>query len=158
VKCLFSAVTEHAGSYFTRRHTLGMMKVVFVLIFACLVCPVVQSASSSQPTIDIQQPTIVAFFPSVAKDQGDADTNEALADFQLYAKQIREPLRKLGVEFQETYAHSFRIRLGGKTTVFHPGKEGAGYCLVAPGKKPRVEYGVMTDHDLLELAHEYFAR
>jgi hypothetical protein len=27
---------------------------------------------------------------------------------------------------------------------------------VAPGKKPRVEYGVMADADLLQVANEYF--
>jgi hypothetical protein len=43
-----------------------------------------------------------------------------------------------------------------KLTTFRPGKVGVGYYLVAPGKDPRVEYGVMTDADLLQLAKEYF--
>jgi hypothetical protein len=31
-----------------------------------------------------------------------------------------------------------------------------GYYLVAYGKKPQIEYGVMTDTDLLDLAKQYF--
>ena len=103
-------------------------------------------------------PTVVAFFEPVpqAKLEKEPDTNEALADFQLYAKNVREPFRKAGIEFHELYAHSFRLRDGNKLTTFRTGKVGVGYYLVAPGKDPRVEYGVMTDADLLQLANEYF--
>jgi hypothetical protein len=31
-----------------------------------------------------------------------------------------------------------------------------GYYFIAPGKKPRIEYGVVTDIDLLQIATEYF--
>ena len=100
----------------------------------------------------------MAFFGPVtqAKPGKDPDTNEALADFQLYATNVREPLRKEGIEFHELYAHSFRLRLGNKVTTFRPVKVDVGYYLVAPGKKPGIEYGVMTDADLLKLANEYF--
>jgi hypothetical protein len=86
----------------------------------------------------------------------DADTNEALADFQFYAKRAREPLKKTGIEFQEVYALSFRVRIGKEATVFRPAKGNAGYYLIVPGKKPRIEYGVMTSADLLQVANEYF--
>jgi hypothetical protein len=137
-----------------------MKSPIVSLVAAVLVSSVVSSsgaAASKQPIIDVRQATIVAFFPPVTQSElSNGDTNEALADFQYYAKQVREPLRKAGIEFQEVYAHSFQIRLGSKTTVFRPIKEDVGYYFVAPGKKPRLEYGVMTDHDLLEIAHEYF--
>jgi len=69
----------------------------------------VAAESAKQPVFDIKRPTIIAFFPPVTQAQleKDPDTNEALADFQLYAKQVREPLRKAGIEFHELYAHSF---------------------------------------------------
>jgi hypothetical protein len=100
----------------------------------------------------------VAFFEPVtqAKLAKDPDTNEALADFQLYASSVRAPLRKAGIEFHELYARSFRLRVGNQLTTFRPVKEDVGYYLVEPGKKPRIEYGVITDADLLQVANEYF--
>jgi len=104
--------------------------------------------------------TVVAFFPPVTKAdlQKDADTNESFADFQFYAARLREPLKKLGIDFREVYAHSFRVRIGKTVTTFRPAKGDVGYYFVVPGKQPRIEYGVMTDADLLQVANEYFGR
>lgn len=114
-------------------------------------------AAEKQPVVVVAGPTIVAFFPVTKTElQKDADTNEALADFQFYAKQVREPLKKTGIEFQEVYAQSFRVRIGQEATVFRPAKGNVGYYLIVPGKKPRIEYGVMTNTDLLQVANEYF--
>ena len=106
----------------------------------------------------VRGPTIVAFFEPVSDKvmKQDADTNEALSDFQLYARQVRGPLRRRGIEFEELYVHSFQVRDGGKLVTFRPGKVKVGYYLIAPGKTPRIEYGVMTDLDLLSLADRYF--
>jgi hypothetical protein len=114
--------------------------------------------SEKTPIFDVHQATIVAFFPPVtdaelSKDDG---TNETLADFQYYAGKIQEPLKKAGIAFHEVYAHSFRIRNEGAETTFRPEKVHVGYYFVVPGKKPRIEYGVMTDVDLLQIANEYF--
>jgi carboxypeptidase family protein len=110
----------------------------------------------SPRVILVRKPTIVAFFAPLT-DANDADQNEALADFQYYARQVQVRLRARGIEFHELYADTIRIRAGRKTITFRPEKEAAGYYLVAPGKKARVSYGVMTDHDLLELATSYFS-
>jgi hypothetical protein len=92
--------------------------------------------AAEHPAFVVQGPTIVAFFPPVtAAELGkDADTNEALADFRLYAGPVREPLRKAGIDFQEVYARSFRVRSGAKVTTFRPKAVGVGYYYVAPGK------------------------
>lgn len=100
---------------------------------------------------------VLAFFPPVSSkelDQGPS-TNEALSDFQLYANQVRGPLSKLGVDFQQVYAHSFRVTNAGRATTFHPFDK-IGYYFVAPGRKPRIEYGVATDVDILQVAKDYF--
>jgi hypothetical protein len=47
------------------------------------------------------------------------------------------------------------LHVGKRLITFRPAK-GVGYYLVEPGKKPRIEYGVMTDADLLRVANEYF--
>jgi hypothetical protein len=120
--------------------------------------PVAPAAAGKQPIVIVRGPTVVAFFEPVtqAKLEKDPHTNESLADFQLYARSVRAPLGKAGIEFHELYAHSFRLRVGNELTTFRPVKADVGYYLVAPGKKPHVEYGVMTDADLLQVANEYF--
>jgi hypothetical protein len=106
----------------------------------------------------VSGPTVIAFFTPVTQAElnNDPDTNEALADFQLCAKAIREPLHNAGIEFQEVYAPSFRVQVGARVTTFRPGKVNVGYYFIAPNRKPRVEYGVMTDFDLRQIASEYF--
>ena len=114
-------------------------------------------AAQIEPLFDVHGPTVVAFFPPVTQaEMSDGETDESLDDFQFYAKSAHSHLAKAGVDFHEVFAHSFRVRLGTKTITFHPAKLDVGYYLVAPGKKPHVEYGVMTDTDLLHLAGEYF--
>lgn len=100
----------------------------------------------------------MAFSPPVTEEElkKDPDTNEALADFSIYAKEARDRLMGAGIEFHELYAHSFRLRVGKRLTTFRPTKTEVGYYLVSPGKKPRIEYGVMTHLDLIETANEYF--
>ena len=114
------------------------------------------AAKSAPPSFEIRKPTIIAFFPPVTDKDLDDDTADALDDFQYYADEVRGPLKRAGVEFQEAYARTFTVRLGAKTIVFRVGKEEVGYYFVAPGKKPHVEYGVMDDDDILSEAHEYF--
>jgi hypothetical protein len=139
------------------------MKRVILAIVCVALCAFTSRLAPTAPAdkqalIVVQGPILVAFFEPVtpAQLEKDPDANEALDDFQYYAANIREPLKKMGVEFHELYAHSFRLRVGNKLTTFRPGKETVGYYLLAPGKKPQIEYGVMTDADLLKLAREYF--
>jgi hypothetical protein len=120
---------------------------------------VAAGSADKHPVIVVRGPTVVAFFEPVpqTKLEKDPGANEALADFQLYARSVREPLRKAGVEFHEVYSRSFQLREGKRLTTFRPAKAKVGYYLIAPGRKPRVEYGVLTDADLLQTANEYFA-
>lgn len=106
------------------------------------------------PAIEIQRATIIAFCPPTTQ-LGGTDASEALSDFQFYAERIKLPLNKAGIGFQVVRAPSFRIRIGSEITVFRPKTE-VGYYLIAPGKKPLIEYGVMTDSDLLLVAKQYF--
>jgi hypothetical protein len=111
----------------------------------------------SEPPIEIDRPTVIAFFPPFSADElaKDFDLNAALDDFQFYANKAREPLLKAGVNMHEVYAHEFQIRLGKDIVTVHPKKPGIGYYFVAPGKKPIVEYGVETDSDLLAAVQKH---
>ena len=91
--------------------------VAFICVLGTQASPV--AAAEKQPVVVVAGPMIIAFFPVTRGElQKDADTNEALADFQLYAKQVREPLKKAGIEFSHRRA-PFRSR--GWFARFQPG-------------------------------------
>jgi len=114
--------------------------------------------AAKAPVFTVRTPTVVAFFaPVTDRDLDNEDTNEDLSDFQYYDDEVRAPFKKAGIELHETYARSFSIRLKGRVLQFRTTRNNdIGYYFIAPGKKPHVEYGVMTDEDLLEVAHDYF--
>ena len=110
------------------------------------------------PTFVVEHPTVIAFFPHVtdAELERDADTNEALSDFQLYASQAGPRLKKAGIDFEVASATRFRVKMNGTVRTVETGKIGIGYYFIAPGRKPRVEYGVHDDQEILEIARQYF--
>lgn len=109
-------------------------------------------------TYAVEGPTIVAFFRHVTDAEMDKnpDINEALGDFQLYATQAAPKLRALGVDFKVASATRFKLRIGKQVRDFRAGKADVGYYFIAPGKGPHVQYGVMTDVDLVDAARAYF--
>ena len=131
--------------------TLGL-----VVCFAISTCTAAQDRKPAM--MDVRGPTLVAFFPPVsdAELRENPDTNEALSDFQLYASQAQKRFEKTRVRFHVVYARSFNLRTQGRIMKFKSGKVDVGYYLIAPRKKPQVEYGVMTDDDLIEVARRYF--
>jgi hypothetical protein len=136
-----------------------MKRAVHIFVALCWLGLPSHLFGQKPPTIDVTGPTIVAFFPpmSDAELAQSPDTNEALSDFQFYAGQVRQPLAKRGITFKEVYVRRFTIRQGTTTTMFAPANVKVGYCLVAPGKEPLVQLGVMTDTALLRLAEQYFS-
>jgi hypothetical protein len=137
------------------------MRPLQLLAFAGLIVGVVdtgwgQQASGVLPLVEANHAAVIAFYPRQSNTQsGDADANESLNDFQLYNARVEEPLTRAGVHFEELYSSSFRVHIGVKTRTFHP-TSAVGYYFVAPRKRPHVEYGVMTDTDLLQVAKRYF--
>lgn len=117
-----------------------------------------QEGANPVPVFVIHGPTIVAFFaPETGPElKNDSDINEALSDFQLYYGQASAPLRKAGIDFPDTNTLSFRICIRKKVRRYRMNKTGVGYFFIAPGKEPHIEYGVMTDADLLDAARKYF--
>jgi hypothetical protein len=116
------------------------------------------SAEHRAPVVVVRGPTLVAFFAPVTHQELErsADANEALSDFQLYARQARPALAARGVSFEELYTRSFRVSDGKHVRVFRTTPSGVGYYFVIPGRKPHVEYGVMTSDDLINAANRYF--
>jgi hypothetical protein len=109
-------------------------------------------------TIEVQGPSIVAFFAPVTQAELDKDPDgtEELADFSYYTAQFQARLGKTPIAFTTLYTESFRVKVGQESTVFRPDKVKVGYYLIAPNKRPRIEYGVRTDDDLAQIARQYF--
>lgn len=131
-------------------------KLAIVMLLFFPLGKVAAEDASQIPLVDVRQATILAFWAPTSKAAvADPDSNESLSDFRLYNGWVRQPLAKSGIRFQVLYAHLFRVRLGEKATIFKP-KVDVGYYMIEPGKEPHVEYGVMTDTDLLLVAKQYF--
>ncbi len=127
---------------------------------AILLAPVCSPAlrvSLETPRFQITRPTILAFFrPSSHMNDPDTSANDALSDFQIYLSRAGVPLGRAGIEIHQVYARSFQVQDGTTLTSFQTKKIGIGYYLISPGRKPRVEYGLLSDADLVRVAGEYF--
>jgi hypothetical protein len=123
-----------------------------------------QAIGMTQPTrehtqtIEIHRATIIIFEPppkpgELENGEGDA---EAYCDFAYYMDRAEKPLQESGIEIRSVLTREFVVRDGNKIRTLKTGKIEFGYYLIAPGKEPRVEYGVMTDKDLFNEARKYF--
>ena len=110
------------------------------------------------PTFNVERPAIIAFFPPMtdAELEKNPDMNEVLGDFQLYASRAAPRLKRAGIDFEIASAVTFKVKIGKSVRTFKTGKVGVGYYFIAPGKQPRIEYGVHDDLDLLDIARKYF--
>lgn len=115
-----------------------------------------KSAKTSD-AFEISGPTVIAFYPT-SNDLKKDDADSALFDFQLYTTNARRTLEQSGVEFEVVNTRSFNVVLDGKPAKFKPAKAAPGCYFAMPGKKPRIEYGVMNDTDIVRTAQEYFGR
>lgn len=131
------------------------------MLAASVMIAVSTTALAKQPeTFKVTGPTIIAFFPRVSQAEINREGGviEASDDFQFYLSTVKQPLKAAQISLRESYSHAFQVFVDGRLSTFKVGKEGVGYYLVAPGKRPRIEKGVMTDVDLLEIASKYFGK
>lgn len=133
----------------------------FLLVSALLLLldlPAASAQRSGVPTFVVDQPTVIAFFAHVTDSELDTnpDLNEALGDFQLYASKAGPRLKAAGIHFDVASSAEFKTKIGSAVRTFRAGKITVGYYFIAPGRQPHVDYGVMTDEDILETASKYF--
>ncbi|MGD0097023.1 MAG: hypothetical protein ABSB60_11040 [Terracidiphilus sp.] len=139
-----------------------MKRIGCILLFFVWLAGIGQAQNNPghEPVFKIHGPTIIAFYPHVSQkdlDSGEGDA-EAIDDFGFYASQVEKRLEKAGVGFFVEETRSFKVRVQGKVNAFRVGKISIGYYFITPGKEPHVEYGVMTDEDLVGVAREYFGK
>ena len=109
--------------------------------------------------VEITGPTLIAFFPPDVSAQIDAGGDEATAldDFGHHLASATDSLRALGVRVVGVGTRTLHVVQDGRTNVFAVPRDSAdlGYYLVAPGRPPLVQYGVLSDTDLVDVAQEY---
>ena len=133
------------------------MKHWILLICFLIIIPSAYAAEKT-PVINVSGPTLIAFFAPVTQEEVDKsdETSEALSDFQWHLREVKQKLQKAGISVHEIYARKFEVVTGNKKKVFKPGKIDVGYYFVKPGKAPKVEYGVMSNVDIVDASGEYF--
>ncbi len=136
------------------------MRRIILSMLVIYLLPVFVHASSQNPIVEVKAPTVIAFFGPVTKDELDKDDelNESLSDFQHHLHEATPTLEKAGIKVHELYTKSFTLKLATSTITFRPKDTDVGYYFIMPGKKPKVQYGVMTDVDLLSIASDYFGK
>lgn len=129
-----------------------------ILLISVLVLTPSTYAAEKTPVITVSGPTLIAFFAPVTQEEIDKndETSEVLSDFQWHLREVKQKLQKAGISVHELYALKFEVVTGNKKKVFKPGKIDVGYYFVKPGKSPKVEYGVMSNIDIVDTAGEYF--
>ncbi len=136
------------------------MRRIILSLLVIYLLPVSLNAGPKIPIVVVKGPSVIAFFSPVTEADlnKDDEANEALSDFQYYLQGAKPRLEKAGIKVHELYAKSFTVKLPSSTTTFKPQETEVGYYFISPGKKPRIQYGVMTDVDLLDVATEYFGK
>lgn len=102
---------------------------------------------------EVSGPTVIAFF----KYDGclnRPNCEDALDDFQCYLRRIHERFDESAIRIHECYRPSFEVEVRGQKKQFT--QNSVGYYLISPDKEPRVELGVVTDADLVQLMTEHF--
>ncbi|QWV92374.1 hypothetical protein KP004_14315 [Geomonas oryzisoli] len=114
--------------------------------------------AEKMPVITVSGPTLIAFFAPVTQEEVEksGDTSEVLNDFQWHLREVKQKLQKAGISVHEIYVRKFAVVTDNKRKVFKPGKIDVGYYFVKPGKVPKVEYGVMSNVDIVDASGVYF--
>lgn len=139
-----------------------MRRIGSILLFVAGVAGIglAQKSAKPLPVFEIHGPTVIAFYPQISQEEMDkgGDAATAMDDFQSYLGPADKRLKAAGIELRVEEARSFRVRIAGKLHTHRGGKIDIGYYFIAPGKAPHVEYGVMTDADLVVAAGKYFGK
>ena len=128
-----------------------------VLLAFCAIVSVATPAEQ-QTRFVITGPTLISFFLNYTDDGILADGgNEALYDFGHYLPAAEDKLREAGVQVHAVLkVKSFQVKIGSRWHTFQPRGNDVGYYFIAPGRKPRVEFGIQETEGILDIARNYF--
>jgi hypothetical protein len=122
--------------------------------------PAAGATARDSTWVDVTGPTLIAFFPPEASallDSGGDDAT-ALDDFGYHLASATDSLRALGVRVVGVGSRTLHVVADRQTTHFRVPQDSAeiGYYFVAPGRRPLVAYGVLTDSELIDAARQHF--
>jgi hypothetical protein len=122
------------------------------------VCVMVSVAAAEQQTrFVITGPTLISFFLDYTDDEILAEGGESLYDFKSYLPAAENTLRWAGVQVHAVFrVKSFQVKMGSRWRTVKPRESGVGYYFIAPGREPRLEFGVEDSETIVDFAREYF--
>jgi len=75
----------------------------------------------------------------------------------IYFPPAEDKLKEAGVDVHAVFkVKSFQVKLGSRWHTVQPRGGNAGYYFIAPGRAPRIEYGVEDTGGILDFARDYF--
>jgi hypothetical protein len=106
-------------------------------------------------------PTVIAFY-ALTKEQvaRGGDASEAFADFERQLKGVDRALDSLGVRLDYQYSDTIQYQVNGVAHAWHPPSDSlrVGYLFLGPGRILDVQYGVMTNSDLLDQTRNWLRK
>jgi len=118
-------------------------------------------STADSATVSVKGPTVVAFEPALTQAQLDSSEQLAtvLGDFEHYLSEASDSLEVLGFALVQRPTGPIRLLEASGSREVRPSSDSSyvGYVFVAPGRRPRVYYGVKTDGQLLAAARMFLA-
>ena len=120
-----------------------------------------QSPVPDSMAVHVDGPTLISFYPTVTQAQ--IDSSEELAtvldDFSYHRSTAQDSLRALGFTMVDHPSGTIRIvdASGPRDIALAPDSADVGFVFVAPDRRDRVMYGVMTGGELIDAAHRFLS-
>ena len=120
-----------------------------------------QSPVPDSTAVHVHGPTLISFYPTVTQAQ--IDSSEELAtvldDFSYHRSTAQDSLRAMGFTIVDRPPGTVRIdgASGSRDIALAPDSADVGFVLVAPDRRDRVMYGVMTGSELIDAGHKFLA-
>ena len=153
------------------------MRLAFIIALVTLACSSeptpARGANSSVSTatdrtavpdsvvVRVHGPTLISFYPTVTQAQIDSseDLATVLDDFSYHLSTAQDSLRAMGFTIVDHPPGTIRIvdASGSRDVVLAPDSADVGFVFVAPDRRDRVMYGVMTSSELIDAGHKFLA-
>lgn len=153
------------------------MRLAFIIALVTLACShepaPTRGANSSASTatartaipdstaVHVHGPTLISFYPTVTQAQIDSseDLATVLDDFSYHRSTAQDSLRAMGFTMVDHPPGTIRVidASGSRSIVLAPDSADVGFVLVAPGRRDRVMYGVMTGGELIDAGRKFLA-
>lgn len=120
-----------------------------------------RTAMPDSMAVHVHGPTLISFYPTVTQAQVDSseDLATVLDDFSYHLSTAQDSLRAMGFAIVDHPPGTIQIidASSSRDIVLAPDSADVGFVFVAPGRRDRVMYGVMTRGDLIDAGHRFLA-